>query len=159
MSNLEQQGRPRKPRVGVEASRINNLASSKLVRLFAAMTAVVTLSFGCSNPLKECLGDSQGEADKKMLKKYEKQCRIRMKMLRNRDEGDNKEELMHEAETPCKLLNNKSFDVEKRIRRALKSAALEEDEDKIGSCRIAKTLVRKKGDKGADAVTEIEEMQ
>lgn len=151
MNNLEKQGRPR---ISPDTTRSLDRSASFFRSTFAAMAAMVVMGLvACSGPIEKCLEGGQGTADKKMLEKWSKRCKIRKKMYEDRT-GE-----YDDAYRACQLLNNKSFEVEDRILRTIKTAALEEDEDKIDTCKKARKKVREIGDKGANAIGELKNSQ
>jgi len=151
MNNLEKQGRPR---ISPDTTQNLDIPTSRLRSTFAAMAALVAMGLAaCSSPLEKCLEGGQGKADKEMLEKWSKRCRIRKQMYKNRT-GE-----YDDAYRACQLLNNKSFDVEERVIRSIKTAALEEDEEKIKTCKKAREEVREIGDEGANAIVDLKGSQ
>jgi hypothetical protein len=126
--------------------------------IMSAVMAVAPGVIGCSSDYKKCAGKS-GKADLQMLDKWEDRCTDRAERFINRTGHDDEDILHDKAYRACKILNNKSFDVERNLERSKETAELKEDDDKAKSCRKAIADAREKGEKGASLINKIEGAQ
>ncbi len=156
MENLEKQGRPR---IGVEANKNHSSGMARLkMATIALIASVIPGVIACSSDYKKCAGQ-QGKADKEMLIKLEKTCKQRVKRMERRDDGDSEDVLFRDAYDACKILNNKSFEVEARLRSALDTAERKDNADKANSCRKAISDVREKGSNGTRLADKAQSLQ
>lgn len=156
MENLEKQGRPR---VGVEAHKNHSTGIDRLkLATIALIASVMPGIIACSSDYKRCAGQ-QGKVDKAMLVKLEKTCKQRVQRMERRDDGDSENVLFRDAYDSCKILNNKSFEVEARLRAALDTAERKDNADKANSCRKAIEDVREKGENGAKLADKAQSLQ
>jgi hypothetical protein len=156
MKNLEKQGRPR---IGVEANKNHSSGIARLkLATIALIASVLPGVIACSNDFKKCAGQ-QGKNDKAMLTKLEKICKQRVKRMERRDDGDSEDVLFRDAYDSCKILNNKSFEVEARLRAALDTAERKDYADKVSSCRKAIADTRERGEKGAKLADKAQSLQ
>ncbi len=126
--------------------------------LMSAIVAVAPGVIGCAGDYKKCAGKS-GKEDLEMLKKWEDRCIEGAERFNSRSGQANEDILFDRAYRACKILNNKSFGVERNLSKAKDTAELNDKPGKAESCRKAIDDASERGQKGASLITELEGSQ